>query len=113
MTRISLRPTSPHTPSLTNRQPPRPPNANPSRADGPSSDRYKIWGRHIPKEKKLKSGLQPVAFQDMVVPLDSDVAELEAGSAGAIDVEIRNLEFIGSYSWMKALTPTIVVPGTL
>lgn len=54
-----------------------------------------------------------MALHDIVVPLDSDVAELEASSGAAIDVEIRDLEFLGSYSWMKTSTPTIVVPGTL
>lgn len=53
-----------------------------------------------------------MALRDIVVPLDSDVAELEVSSGAAIDVEIRDLEFLGSYSWMKTSTPTIVVPGT-
>jgi len=29
----------------------------------------------------------------------------------AVDITITNLEYIGSYSWVKTSSPTIVVPG--
>lgn len=78
----------------------------------PSSDRFRIWGQRLPKERKLKAGLQPTVLHEIPVPLDSDVEEFEALPATPIDVDIRGLEFLGSYSWVMDSTPTIVVPGT-
>jgi hypothetical protein len=48
-------------------------------------------------------GLRPTSLQTIAIPTITSVAK---------DVTITNLKSIGSYNWMNASSPTIMVPGS-
>ncbi|EIM83177.1 uncharacterized protein STEHIDRAFT_62871, partial [Stereum hirsutum FP-91666 SS1] len=51
-------------------------------------------------------------MHDVPVPRHREVRAFEAEALQPINAEITGLQYIGSYSWVKASTPTIAVPGT-
>jgi hypothetical protein len=56
----------------------------------------------MPKKRLVSDGLFSKPVQTIGRP-DVDPE--------AVDISITNLEYIGSYNWVKTSSPTILVPG--
>ncbi|KAF7365701.1 hypothetical protein MVEN_00443800 [Mycena venus] len=56
----------------------------------------------LPPDRDIMEGLHLTSLQTLAIPTITSVAK---------DVRITDLKSIGSYNWMNASSPTIVVPG--
>ncbi|KAJ6555034.1 hypothetical protein DFH09DRAFT_577992 [Mycena vulgaris] len=57
----------------------------------------------LPPDRDIMDGLRPTPLQTLAIPTTTSATK---------DVVITALESIGSYNWVKASSPTIIVPGS-
>ena len=58
----------------------------------------------LPADRDILDGLLPSPIQTVTKP---------SASADDDEVKVNDLKYIGSYNWVEAQKPTIIVPGKL
>ena len=66
------------------------------------ASRQSIKNDSLPPDREISEGLQSTAIQNVTKP---------STTRGAGSVEARDVKFIGSYNWVDAVKPTMIVPG--
>ena len=58
----------------------------------------------LPPDRDILEGLKSTAIQSVTKP---------SATRGVGSVEARDVKFVGSYNWVDAVKPTMIVPGKL
>ena len=69
-----------------------------------AASRQSVRNDSLPPDREISEGLQLKAIQSITKP---------STTQGVGSVEAREVRFIGSYNWVDAVKPTMIVPGEL
>lgn len=65
--------------------------------------RTSTYSTDLPSDKNIKENLTAIPLETLNIPYLTGTKTVRA--------DIQNVEYIGSYNWIEAKEPTIIVPG--